>query len=230
MDGEATSITFYVLYAIAYGLSVVAFMMTNIQLLRLMVVISSTGFMIYYYAFPTEPLWLDVVSELAFVLINLFMMLFLVWKNSRVKFDQREQFLYENEFSDLNRVEFSKLLKISKWCLDAAGHVYTVEGEELEHIYYVISGRVEAELPDGVRVKIPLGNVIGEVSYRLKCPASATVTSTEPCLCLRWKQSELRELCEKKDNIRLVVDNVLSSHMARKLSKHTDDGEMAPVT
>ena len=217
MDGDTTSIAYYVLYAIAYGLSIVAFMMTNIQMLRLMVVVSSTGFLIYYYGFPAEPLWLDVVSELAFVLINLFMMLFLVWKNSRVKFDEREQFLYENEFSGLNRVDFSKLLKISKWCLNGLNHVYTVEGEEVQYIYYLVSGGAEAELPDGTKVGVRQGNVIGEVSYRLESPASATVRSTESCLSLRWEQSELRELCGKFESIKLAVDNVLSSHMARKL-------------
>ena len=194
-------------------------MMTNIQLLRLMVVLSSSGFVVYYYGFPTEPLWLDVIAELVFVLINVFMMLYLVWGNARVKFDQREQFLYEHEFSDLTRIEFSKLLKISKWCMDAAGHVYTKEGENLKFIYYLVSGRAEAKLADGNTVIVPQGNVIGEVSYRLKCPASATVTSTESCLCLRWEQKELRKLCNKTDNIRLVVDSVLSTHMAKKLSE-----------
>jgi CRP/FNR family cyclic AMP-dependent transcriptional regulator len=225
MDGDSTSIFFYVLYAVAYAVSVIAFMMTNIQLLRLMVVVSSAAYVVYYYGFPTEPLWLDVISELAFVLINVFMMLYLVWGNSRIKFDQREQFLYEHEFSGLNRVDFGKLLKISEWVLNAADHVYTEEGKELKYIYYLVSGRAEAKLPDGATVKIPLGNVIGEVSYRLKCPASATVTSTESCLCLRWEQNELRKLCDKTDSIRLAVDSVLSSHMAKKLSENQEAAE-----
>ncbi|MFT7531821.1 MAG: CRP-like cAMP-binding protein [Gammaproteobacteria bacterium] len=191
--------------------------MTNIQLLRLMFIISSAGFAVYYYGFMSDPLWLDVVSELAFVAVNIFMMVYLVWLNSRVRFDQREQFLYETEFSSLTKVEFSKLLKISEWCLDGPDHVYTVEGQDVEFVFYLVSGHVEAALPDGNKVNMGPGNVIGEVSYRLEGPASATVTSTESSLSLRWEQSELRKLCIKIDNIKLVVDSVLSSHMARKL-------------
>jgi hypothetical protein len=229
MEGDATTIAYYVLYALAYGVSVVAFMMTNIQILRLLVILSSSGYVVYYYGFPAEPLWLDVVSELTFVLVNAFMILYLMWGNSKVKFGQREQFLYENEFSSLSRVDFAKLLKISKWCLDGKGHTYTEIGEPLEHIYYLVSGRAEAVLGDGSRGRVPQGSVIGEVSFRLESPASATVTSMESCLSLRWNQAELRALCEKVENIRLAVDNVLSSHMARKMygKSGISDGETA---
>jgi len=203
--------------------------MTSMQKLRFLIVLSSTAYAIYYFYYPVEPLWLDVGSELALVLINGFMIFYLAWSNSRVKFNQQEQFLYENEFSDLTRVEFNRLLKISEWHLEAAGFVYTVDGRALKDIYYLISGRAEAKLPDGNTVPVPQGNVIGEVSYRLKCPASATVTSTESCMCLRWNQDELRALCDKTVNIKRAVDNVLSSHMARKLSDSTDESE-APNT
>lgn len=231
MDENSLTLIYYVLYGFAFGASMLAFLMTSMQKLRFLIVLSSTAYAIYYYFYPAEPLWLDVGSELALVVINGFMMVYLIWSNSRIKFDQREQFLYENEFSDLTRVEFNQLLKISEWHLEAPGFVYTVEGQPLTDIFYLISGRAQAKLPDGSTVTLPQGNVIGEVSYRLECPASATVTSTESCMCLRWNQNELRALCNKTLNIKRAVDNVLSSHMARKLSESADERETqeAPV-
>jgi len=229
MNEETLTLFYYVLYGLAFAASMLAFLMTSMQKLRLLIVFSSTAYAVYYYFFPTEPLWLDVGSELALVVINGFMLVYLAWSNSRIKFDQREQFLYEHEFSDLTRVEFNQILKISEWELKGAGFVYTVAGRPLADIFYLISGRAEAELPDGNTVDLPQGNVIGEVSYRLKCPASATVTGTESCMCLRWNQDELRKLCDKTINIKRAVDNVLSSHMARKLSDQQDDAQMQTV-
>jgi CRP-like cAMP-binding protein len=222
MDENSLTAVYYGLYGIAFGTSLLAFLMTDMQKLRLLIVLSSTAYTIYYYYYPAEPLWLDVGSEVALVVVNGFMMLYLAWSNSRIKFDQREQFLYEHEFSGLTRVDFKRLLKIAEWHLEAEGFVYTVEGQPLEDIYYLISGDVTAELPDGSSVAIPSGNVIGEVSYRLQCPASATVTGIEACMCLRWNQDELRALCAKHINIKRAVDNVLSSHMARKLSDNIE--------
>jgi hypothetical protein len=231
MEENSLTIIYYILYALAFAASMLAFLMTSMQKLRFLIVLSSTAYALYYFYYPAEPLWLDVGSELALVLINGFMMFYLAWSNSRIKFNQREQFLYENEFSDLTRVEFNRLLKISEWHLEAKGFVYTVEGRPLKDIYYLVSGHAEAELPDGSTVALPQGNVIGEVSFRLQCPASATVTSKESCMCLRWNQDELRALCSKTNNIKRAVDNMLSSHMARKLSESSVEKEAqeAPV-
>jgi len=225
MGEDTLTLIYYLLYGIAFVASMLAFLMTSMQKLRLLIALSSTSYAFYYYFFPVEPLWLDVGSEVILVVINVFMLVFLAWSNSRIKFDQREQFLYENEFSDLTRVEFNRLLNISEWHLEASGFVYTVEGQTLTDLYYLISGRAEAELADGNTVNLPQGNVIGEVSYRLECPASATVTGTESCMCLRWNQNELRALCNKYISIKRAVDNVLTSHMARKLSENLDERE-----
>ena len=231
MNQDLLELVYYLLYGFAFGASMLAFLMTSIQKLRFLIVLSSTAYTIYYYFYPAEPLWLDVGSELALVGINGFMMLYLVWSNSRVKFDQREQFLYETEFSGLTRVEFSQLLKISAWQLNGADHVYTIMGQSLKDIFYLVSGHVQAELSDGNTVNLGEGNVIGEVSYRLRCPASATVTSTESCMCLCWNQDELRALCKKNEFIKRAVDHVLSSHMAQKLSDTSDgsDTQQTPV-
>lgn len=218
MDEYSHTIIYYALYGFAFAASMLAFLMTSMQKLRVLIVLSSTAYAVYYYFYPADPLWLDVGSELALVAINGVMFTYLVWSNSRISFDQREQFLYENEFSDLSRAEFKQLLKISEIRLEGSDFVFTVEGKSVASIYYLISGRAEAKLSDGNTVVLPQGSVIGEVSYRIKCTASATVTSMEPCMCLRWNQEELRALCKKSVNINRAVDNMMSSHMARKLA------------
>lgn len=230
MNEETVTLLYYLLYGIAFVCSMIAFAMTSLQKLRLLIVLSSIAYCVYYMWYPAEPLWLDVFSEISLVMINGFMLVFFAWSNSRIKFDQREMFLYEHEFSDLSKVEFNQLLKISKWQLEGAGHVFTVTGNKLEDIFYLVSGRAIAELADGTTAPIQEGSVIGEVSYRLRCPASATVTAQDACMCLRWNQNELRKLCGKNENIKRTLDTVLSSHMARKLSDKHEDVKEDPAT
>ena len=107
---ESDSLTFYLLYGFAFGAAMLAFAMTKMEKLRLLIVLSSAAYAVYYYAYPAEPLWLDVGSEFALIGINGFMLIFTIWSNSRIKFNQREQALYDNEFCELTRIEFSKLL------------------------------------------------------------------------------------------------------------------------
>ena len=222
MDEDTLTLIYYLLYGIAFGSAMLAFLMTSMTKLRMLIALSSTSYALYYYFYPAEPLWLDVTAEVLLVLINLCMLVYLIWSNSRVRFDQREAFLYVNEFSELTRVEFKKLLKISEWHLEGPGFIYIQEGQAVTDIYFLISGNAKAKLTDGNIVELPQGNVFGEVSYRLGCPATATVSSTEACMCLRWNQEELRALCARNSNIKHAVDNVLSSHLARKLSEFVE--------
>jgi len=217
MTIETSTLIFYLLYGFAFLLSMLAFAMTSMQKLRLLIVLSSIAYAIYYYMYPAEPLWLDVGSELALVVINGFMLIYLIWSNSRIQFDQREQLLFDHEFSGLTRVEFNQLLKISEWQLERTGYVYATINMTLENIFYMVSGRAEAKLMDGDSVVIGEGSVIGEVSYRLGCPASATVTAMDSCMCLRWNQRELRTLCGKYENIKRTLDALLSADMAKKI-------------
>jgi hypothetical protein len=218
---ESGALMFYLLYGFAFASSILAFAMTSMEKLRLLIVMSSTAYAVYYFAYPADPLWLDVGAEISLIAINGFMLVFTVWSNSRIKFNQREQLLFENEFSDLSRIEFSKLLRISEWQLERAGYVFTRRGDQINDIYYIVSGRAGATLADGSIATIHEGSVIGEVSYRLRCPASATVTAADACMCLRWNQVELRQLCQRNSNIKRFLDNLLSSEMAKKLSDKT---------
>ena len=214
---ESDSLTFYLLYGFAFGAAMLAFAMTKMEKLRLLIVLSSAAYAVYYYAYPAEPLWLDVGSEFALIGINGFMLIFTIWSNSRIKFNQREQALYDNEFCELTRIEFSKLLRISEWQLERAGYVFTHIGEHINDIYYMVSGRAEARLADDSIAVIHEGSVIGEVSFRLRCPASATVIAADTCMSLRWGQDDLRALCQKNGNIKRVLDSLFSSEMAKKL-------------
>ena len=67
MTEKTRALIYYPLYAFAFFASILAFAMTSMQSLRLLIILSSTAYAVYYYLFPAEPLWLDVGSELAMV-------------------------------------------------------------------------------------------------------------------------------------------------------------------
>ena len=163
MTEDTSTMIYYLLYGFAFLASMLAFAMTSMQKLRLLIVLSSLAYAVYYYFFPAEPLWLDVGSEMALVFINGFMLIYLLWSNSRIKFDQQEQLLYDNEFSGLTRIEYNQLLKISEWELEKSGYVYTTIGKALDNIYYIVSGRAEARLADGNAATIKEGRVRREM-------------------------------------------------------------------
>jgi hypothetical protein len=214
-DGEYLM---YGLYAVAYLTSLAAFVMTNITWLRLGVAVSSACYAVYYYAFPAEPLWLDVVTEAGLVLLNLLMLGLAATAVFASRLDDTAQFLHDSEFSALGRRDFRSLLAKGEWCNLGTGHVFTTVGEPVEYLYYLLKGEVVAEVPEAEKRARYEGTVIGEISFHTGGTASATVTATAPCLVMRWRQADLRDLCRRNTAIRSAVGDLVSSHMARKLA------------
>ena len=208
----------YGLYAVAYATSLAAFVMTNITWLRIWVIFSSTCYAIYYYAFPVEPLWLDVVTETGLVLLNVVMLGLVAASALTSRFEDTAQFLYDSEFSGLSRRDFRALLDKGEWCNISPGYVFTSLGEPVEYLYYLLKGEAVAELSGANLLNRCEGTVIGEISFQTGGPASATVTATAPCLVMRWRQAELRELCRRNPEIARAINNLVSSHMAYKLA------------
>ncbi len=206
----------YGLYAIAYGTSILAFLMTKINWLRVLFVVSSGCYALYYYIFPVEPLWLDVLSEGAFVAVNIVMLSYVFWSSWRISFSEPEQYLFKTCFDTLHAHEFKKVLSVSEWQVYDTGVVLITKNQACEYLYCLISGEVQIQ-SESVTTSRHTGSVLGELSYRLESEASADVIVTETCVLLAIRQAKLRKLCKSNERISNAVDILLSSQMAVKL-------------
>ncbi len=218
MEPNHTDMLGYGLYAIAYGTSILAFLMTRINWLRVLFILSSACYALYYYIFPAEPLWLDVVTEGAFVAVNLLMLCFVFWAGKRIKFTQPEKHLFDTSFSSLQAHEFNKVLKISSWlALEPRTHI-TKKDKSCEFVYYLFSGSVEVSTDAGPAITRHAGSVIGEVSFMLETHATANVVAIDTIVLLAMPQARLRKLCKSNERIGSAVESLLSAQMATKLA------------
>ena len=95
------------------------------------------------------------------------------------------------------------------------------------YLYYLLKGDVEAHLRDGTVAPRAEGSVIGEVSFRAGGSATASVIARSPCLTIRWPQPGLKALCGRNEAISHAVNDLVSSHLAHKL---TGQVASSPVT
>lgn len=208
----------YVLYAIAYGTSLIAFVMTRINWLRALFVLSSACYALYYYIFPAEPLWLDIISEGAFVLINLFMLGYVFWTSTRIRLTTQEQHIYDSHFSSTAIQDFAKIIKLAKWEVRESGLVLIEDKMPVSRLYYLFSGEAKISLRNGTSVVRPSGSIFGELSYRTNNPASGTVLVSDTSVIASWDQKSLQKLCRSNNRIAAAIDSLLSTQMATKLS------------
>ena len=183
----------YGLYAVAYGTSILAFLMTRINLLRILFVISSASYSLYYFIFPAEPLWLDVISEGAFVIVNVFMLGVIFYNTKRAKFTTSEQFMYDSCFSSLDAYEFKKLIAISEWKIVEADYHLIKENTAITDIFYLFSGKADVVKKQNLVYTHEAGALLGELSYTLDQPSSANVFIRERSVLLVFSQKRLKK-------------------------------------
>ena len=207
------------LFAIALGTSTLAFLMSSIFWLRIFMFVSYMCYAIFHYFFTENPYWLEYSSEVLLGLINVVMILILYLQENRVKLSDKEKAIYENQFSGLSLLEFDKLLKVGEWEVYEPGTHLIEDGKVVDHLYYVYGGDVEILRPDGVKIVQPQGSFIGEISFNLQQPASASVFAKDMCVILQWNQESLRGLFRSVPQVKAHLEALLAQHMAKKLSE-----------
>ena len=213
-----TELLGYGLYTVAYGTSILAFLMTRINLLRILFVISSASYSLYYFIFPAEPLWLDVISEGAFVIVNVFMLGVIFYNTKRAKFTTSEQFMYDSCFSSLDTYEFKKLIAISEWKIVEADYHLIKENTAITDIFYLFSGKADVVKKQNLVYTHEAGALLGELSYTLDQPSSANVFIRERSVLLVFSQKRLKKLTNSNERIANAISALIIREISLKLT------------
>jgi CRP-like cAMP-binding protein len=99
---------------------------------------------------------------------------------------------------------------------DAEATLCTV-GRRPEALYLVVAGEVRV-VRDGRAFRVGAGNFIGEVSFLLGGPATATVLALPGARCVLWPRPELERLMSRSPSLSNALNALLNKDLARKLS------------
>lgn len=208
----------FIIYIFAYVASLVAFSMSSMFWLRMLTVASSALYVVYYYIYPADPMWLDIVTEGVFVLINLVMIFVLMHQKSQLKFSQEEKLLYDTYFRTITPFEYVKLMKLANWETCKGGQHLADKGQKVSHLTFIFDGNADVMVEDKKVAEVKTGNFVGEVSFKLNQPASATVITQSGTRIVRWEQSQLKGFFDKNPGMKNCVEALISTDLAKKLS------------
>lgn len=207
----------YIIYFIAYGASILAFTFKSIYLLRIFVAISSSFYVIYYYFFPVQPMWLDIASEGFLVLLNIGMLIYLSYSQSKVVLSEEEKELYNGIFNSLTSFEFYKLIKIAKWREFEEEARIIEKDQKVENLYLIYSGEAHVITDGGKKVMLGDGAFIGEISFNSGKHATADIYCQPLSRILYWDQKELKEFLQRNPNTKEHFNTIITQDLTKKL-------------
>jgi hypothetical protein len=184
--------------------------------LRIFAAIGDVLLSVYYYVAFDPPLWNPMVWSLLNVVINTVMIILIVRDGREGGMTDDELSLFRN-LDSLSPGQFRKLAKQGVWHRATEARVLTTEGQDLDTLYYVLTGDVtvrKAERDLNVQPKL----FIGELAFLRKRPATATVTVSHEAHYISWDHADLEKLFRGNDDLRNAMYILMGRDVAEKMA------------
>ena len=211
--GSFTAAVFVQLALLFY---VLGFLTRDELHLRLLLLVGTCFYILYYYYATDAPLWDAIWTSAMIGLTNLTLIVIILRERTTIgmKADMLKLYQY---FPTLYPGQFRKIMKHADWITAKSDTVICTQGEVPGYLFLLSDGSVSVER-DGKIVRIGAGNFLGEISFLTRGAASATVTASAKTKYVRWERAKLTALMEKSPKLSNALRAMFNQDIARKLA------------
>ncbi len=196
--------------------TLVSFFFRDQVKLRIFAAVGDGLISIYYLLAFATPLWNPMVWSLLNVVINLIMLTLILRDGRQGGMSDLELSLFRS-LDSLSPGQFRSLMKIGEWHKADTSTVLTTEGQTLNQLHYVLSGKTivhKAKRNLIVGPKI----FIGELAMLRKRPATATVTISDNADYVSWDHAALETLFQRNEDLRTAMTLLMGRDVAEKMA------------
>lgn len=204
---------------LAFILVACSFMVKDILWLRFLSISASLCSMIYNANVAANVLWVPISWNLFFISLNFYHIIKIIHGNRKIKLNDTELELYKMSFSQLNLMEYAKLIRMAQWKKAEPATVLVNEGQAMEELLMIYNGRVEILVKDKKVNELRDGQFIGEMSFLSNLPASATVKTLLPTEYVSWKQKDLKALVGRNPAIVYSLQAAMGAQMSLAINE-----------
>lgn len=184
--------------------------------IRVLLLVGSMTYLLYYMLAADEPLWEAIIATLAMSIANIVGLTAYLLGNT-VRLIPASQLGLYSMLGGVEPGEFRALMKHGRIRRLVEDEALTTVGRVPERLFYVIEGDIEIEQGTG-RFNIPARHFIGEVSLMLGTPASATAYAKAGTHLVEWSRDKLVKAMARKPKLMIAVESLLGRDMARKVA------------
>jgi hypothetical protein len=211
--------TLHILGNLAFILVACSFMVKDILWLRSISMTASLCSIVYNYNVAGTPLWVPISWNIFFISLNLYHVVKIIYGNRNINLNEKEKELYRLVFSNLNLLEFSKLIRTGEWKKCPKGDIIVQEHQNMTDLFLIYNGKVDVTVGDKSVNNLKDGQFIGEMSFLSNEVASATVKAIYPTEYIVWNQNKLKELMARNPSIIYSLQAAMGTQLTQAL-KH----------
>lgn len=145
------------------------------------------------------------------------------------RFSSQERLFISHMASGLAEHRVRALLDTGMWLDATPGTVITREGQPVDHLSFVASGKADVIVGGKTIATSGAGMAIGEITYLSGEPATATVKVAEQMHLIRFEADKLRTFLQKNPDIAAVLEQNMANHLRSKLVSMSETASQTPV-
>ncbi|MEM9438070.1 MAG: cyclic nucleotide-binding domain-containing protein [Pseudomonadota bacterium] len=209
-----TSINPEVVILAGGALNAGAYLILNQVLLRVVILISSCFYILYYMIISDTPLRTAIAFTVLTILANLIGLAALLLRDSEARVPR--------DFADLRALmpkmpagEFRRLVQLGVRREITQPEILTEANAPVNNLYYLISGELRVTDDAEERIENRPG-FVAEVAYLTLARPSATVTALPGTEIMAWDRATLKGTAKRHQRFNLALDALISSDLAQK--------------
>lgn len=192
-------------------------LLTRRELLLRFFLLSGSGFYIlYYYFIADEPLWEAITASMLIGMSSLPVIYRIFRERSTFGMSEDMLTLYRS-FPTFNPGQFRKMMRRSHILKADTLTPLLEQGVMPTHLFLTITDGFILQR-DAQNAELGPGNFLGEISFLLGGPATATVTAKPGSSYVAWDLGELHYMMEKSPTMSNAISVLLNKDVARKLA------------
>jgi hypothetical protein len=195
---------------------VLGFLIINQITLRLMLMLGTCFYILYYWFVAETPLWDAIYISAMIGCANLSGLLALEARKSRLAIPRAHRDIYDH-FPSLPPGDFRTLMHHAKRYTIEKPTQLTIEGAPMTRLFYTLSGETTITKKHDL-FKMPPGVFVGEVAFLTHQRASATTVMSAGSEVIEWSAADLRRASEKSSRFKMALEAALSLDMAQKVA------------
>lgn len=194
----------------------IGFMVRDELVLRVLILVGTILYLIYYFFFPSGTLWNAFITSSILGLANLSVLGKIVFERTTLALSENEKRLFDC-FGTLTPGQFRILMKHAKWHFTDIKTKLFTQDEHAKCFFYILDGNIDIEKNDK-QFSLGAHNFLGEVSFILNGKYSASAYANKGACFIEWNNDEIKKHMNKNPNLHNAIIALFNKDLALKVS------------
>ncbi len=208
----------------SYFLTLASFAIRNVAGLRALAMLSSCGVIYYSFNAAATPLWISILWNVLFIIVNAGHLVAFRWRSRDVKLDALEEFLAKTVLTNFPPAEVRSFVALAaEGTLQAGAKMIQID-TEIHHLYCVVQGKVDIVVRDQKVAELGPGRFVGEMSLLTRANTRADVLAATNVKLLVWPHENIEKWVDS-DSARLgFLQTALGTQVVEELLRQQIHG------